>query len=120
MAACACCICCCACMVIICICCCIRHDLLLLLHLGGDFHLRHFHQCLERKVAAHDLGGDLLDVARHPHHLALLVADAHAAVLRLELLRAQRLAGVGSAAHDVGQPHDLVDVLDDLLPDGDH
>ena len=55
-----------------------RHQLLLLLDLRRNFHLRHRDQGVERKLGTHDLGGDLLDVARTAHHLALLVTDANA------------------------------------------
>ena len=69
------------------------------------------------EALGHDLGCHAHEVAGEAGHLLLAVADAQRAELALQLLGGRRLGRVGGAALDVGEPGDLVNVLDQLVPE---
>ena len=64
----------------------------------------------------HDFARNLRRFRRNPRQFVNLVLDPDRPIVLLQLLRAQRLTRVRSAAHDVADTADFVEVLDQLPP----
>ena len=91
-------------------------DFLLNVRVRLDLKLAHVEQGLLVEVLGHHLGHDPRDVPRDPDQFALTVTNTNRPVIRLELLRPERLAGLRRAAHDVRQAGDLINVVDQFFP----